>query len=122
MNDNGHKIKVEIKTTPVRLDKRTKLSNDRIILGYFVMDYNFDEDATVTLYYRRDDTMNYSNTEPIIVKKGNKRIVRKLPLDIGDVIDYYVKIAGEFKTFIITSAKLLIKTVPIGRHGVTNAT
>jgi hypothetical protein len=114
-DDYGNKIPVTILTSPVILDK-ADLSNERFILGYIVVSYEIDEDATITIYYKRNDEMEYEALESITLSKDKKRLYRKLPLKIGSVIDYYVKLDGSFEEFQITTFKMFIKIVTVGKH------
>lgn len=115
-NDYGEKIRVNLKTSPVQLDKQSKISGDRFILGYLVMVYDIDQDAEVTIYYKRDASMAWESLDPITISKDQKRLYRKLPLSIGSVIDYYVDFDGDFEELEITTMKLKIKGKLVGKR------
>lgn len=116
MSDYGKAIHVEIESNPIRLDKKTELSTNRIILGYLKMVYRMDADMTMTIYVRKNEDMNYEAIDPITISKDHKRLSLKLPIDIGAIIDFYVKFTGEFKRdCTITVCKILLKPKPAGK-------
>lgn len=115
-DDYTELIPIELITSPILLDKKTQLSSQRYILGYLVADYVIDQDATVVIYYRKDNDMVYKSLDPITLSKDKKRFYRKLPLRIGSVIDYYVTVNGSFKEFLFTTFKLRVKILPVGKR------
>jgi hypothetical protein len=114
-NDFGSKIKVDIQSAPYLLDEGPK-SNNRIVLGYLSSVYEFDADATVTIFFRRNELMQWESLSPITLSKDVKRFFQKLPL-IGEVIDFYIQLTGEFINFTLTSLKVSKKELPVGKFG-----
>jgi hypothetical protein len=115
-DDYTQPIEVDIISSVVQLDDKTQLSNERFVLGWMVIVYEIDEDATLDLYYRRNRDMEFTAMNSITLSKDHKRFYRRLPLNIGSVIDFYIKVSGNFKEFQITSFKIFTKIIPTGKH------
>jgi hypothetical protein len=116
MSDNGQNIPVILNFSPVQTDEELK-SNSRMVLGYLSAKYESDADITVTIYFKRDDGMEWENTDPIIMSVDEGRYFGKLPLGLS-VIDYYVTVkSSPLETFWISSLKVFIKTLPSGKFG-----
>ena len=112
-DDYGQKIPVEITTSTMFLDKQN-LSKSRYILGSIFCDYETDADIEVTIYYRRNNKLEWESLSPITLLKENKRYFQKLP-NMGAVIDFYVKINTTVTSFILTSFKVFIKSKTTGK-------
>lgn len=115
-DDYGNIIPVTILTSPILLDETAMFSNHRFVLGYLVMVYKIDNDAEMTIYVKKNNDMDYEAVSKITVASGKKRIYRKLPLDIGAVMDFYIKFTGDFKDLTITTLKILVKNKIVGKH------
>jgi len=88
-----------------------------MVLGYLSAKYQSDADITVTIYFKRDDDMDWESTEGIIMSAEEGRYFGQLPRGLS-VIDYYVTVeSSPYETFWISSLKVLIKTLPTGKFG-----
>ena len=115
MNDVGTDIPVIFDSKDLKLDEFMK-SNERVVLGYVFVKYETAEDLSLIVYYKRDNTMTYENTDTYTISSSNKRFFQKLPLHLS-VIDAYVKITGDVSSLEITSVKLLVKPAVVGKYG-----
>jgi hypothetical protein len=116
MSDNGQNIPVILNFSSVQTDEELK-SNSRMVLGFLSAKYESDSDITVTIYFKRDNDMEWENTVPITMSAEEGRYFGKLPLGLS-VIDYYVTVeSSPLETFWISSLKVFIKTLPAGKFG-----
>ena len=114
MADNGNNIPVIIESSPVQTDEELK-TNSRMILGYLSAKYESDADITVTISFKRDNDMEWENSDPITLSKDEKRYKGQLPLGLS-VIDFYVIAElNPTEDFWISSLKVHIKTSSCGK-------
>jgi hypothetical protein len=116
MSDNRQNIAVVLNFSPIQTDEELK-SDSRMVLGYLSAKYESDADITVTIYIKRDEDMDWENTEGIIMSAEEGRYFRQLPQGLS-VIDYYVTVeSSPLETFWISSLKILMKSLPTGKFG-----
>jgi len=58
MADQGQPVNVILEFSPIQTDEELK-SNSRMVLGYLSARYESDADLTVTIYFKRDDDMDW---------------------------------------------------------------
>lgn len=113
--DNGLKIAVDFKGAEIKADKDIG-SNDRFLLGFISMDYDADQDFKLRVYFKRDNGMNWEATDEYDISKDEKRF--RKPLEPGlVVIDAYPRFYGDFKSLLVTSCKLHVKLMKLGKFG-----
>jgi hypothetical protein len=116
MSDQGQSIPVILNFSPVQTDEELK-SNSRMVLGYLSAKFQSDADITVTIYFKRDDDMEWENTAGIVMSASEGRYFGQLPQGLS-VIDYYVTVeSSPSNTFWISSLKILMKSLPTGKFG-----
>lgn len=115
MKDLTEKISVVFESGDIKTDEEMK-SNQRIVLGYVSCKYESDSDFEITVYYKRDNAMNWESITPYTVSKDEKRFFQRLPLGLT-CIDAYARLAGSFGELIITSFKLYLKPTMVGKFG-----
>jgi hypothetical protein len=88
-----------------------------MVLGYLSAKYQSDADISVTIYFKRDDDMDWESLSPITMSAEEGRYFGRLPLGLS-VIDYYVTVeSSPSNTFWISSLKILMKSLPTGKFG-----
>ncbi len=119
MDDSGTGISVIFDSSDVMLDESLK-NTERVILGYVFCRYDVDADLSLVVYYKRDNTLVWENSDTYTMVKADKRFLQKLPPGLS-VIDAYVKITGDLGSVAavndIQSLKLYIKPVTVGKYG-----
>jgi hypothetical protein len=116
MTDYGDiKIPVIFESSDIMVDEEMK-SNQRLVLGYVSCKYESDSDFEITVYYKRDNAMNWENIDPFTVSKDERRFFQRLPIGLS-CIDAYAKLSGDFGELIITSFKLHAKPAVVGKFG-----
>lgn len=113
-DDYGNSIAVQIVAAPILLDE-TVNKGARFVLGYLKAVYETDEDITVTIYVRRNSSMEYELVDTHTLSKDNKRYKRKIKL-VGSVIDYYPQLDITGKDFVITSLTINRKIFTTGKY------
>jgi len=115
MDDAGQYIKVKIETSDLSADEEMK-SKERVVLGYVLWRGRTNNPLTLTVYVKRNDTLQWEAIKTYTIATNTKRFFRRLPPSVS-CIDAYVKLEGEVNTFELTSLKLFIKPVGVGQYG-----
>jgi len=114
MLDNGEHIEISFDSSIYSVDKNS-YSNRRIVLGYISGVYNVETDDEVyaTVYYKRNEHLEWESIT-YKIKKDEKRFYQKLPAGLT-VIEFYIRIFGWVKEFELTSLKVSVKEIAIGK-------
>lgn len=115
MDDAGQYIKVRIETSDLSADEEMK-SKERVVLGYVLWRGTTNRPLTLTVYVKRNNTLQWEAVKVYTIAINTKRFYKRLPPSIS-CIDAYVKLEGEVNTFTLTSLKLFIKPVRAGQYG-----
>ena len=119
MDDSGTGIAVIFDSSEIMVDETLK-NTERVILGYVFCRYEVDADLSLVVYYKRDNTLTWENSDTYTIDKDEKRFLQKLPPGLS-VIDAYVKVTGSVGQVTdvnnIQSLKLLVKPVVVGKYG-----
>ena len=114
--DNGQLIDIVIDSSPVQSDEDLK-SNSRMVLGYLSAKYLTDADITVTLFFKRNDDMEWESLQAATLSLDKKRYFGKLPLGLTVIYDYVEVTAAINYIFEITSLKVHQKPLMVGKFG-----
>lgn len=114
-DDYSKKIRIVINSAPVQLDEENQLTNKRFVLGYLTAVYAANEDLTVKIHVKKNESMDFEEAITMTLTKDKKREYKKLPL-IGSIIDFFVSLESELTEFELTSLKVSHKIVITGKH------
>lgn len=128
INDNGNKIRILFRSSvyPVYENNTSK---ERYILGYISGEFEkliTNSDLFIRVYYKRGVALDWEKIE-FKLNKGQLIFQQKLPAGLL-VSNFYIELDGYIEPivqsdeqllsdFILTSLRLSIKRIPIGRYG-----
>ena len=119
MDDFGSAISIIFDSADIMVDETLK-NTERVVLGYVFCRYEVDADLSLVVYYKRDNTLVWENSDTYTIDKNYKRFLQKLPPGLS-VIDAYAKITASLGQVNdvnnIQSLKLFVKPVQVGKYG-----